>query len=206
MTITPTQKAILQALSKNACTLLVLSGRTRRLAGTVRDACAAMVEATPPLVANVRYGGDTLIRLTKAGADARESAAVVVPKHGISPNHHTIMVRLSEGPATYAQLGAAAGIQPGSAGRIVARHMRHLLDVDQSTGGAWVFRLNEAGKKAAAGLEHAAIVERRGRPRLYIDPEEAAKVAHLNPTRAAKQLGCSKQTVRRMREREAQNG
>lgn len=120
----------------------------------------------------------------------------------VTKTEHAIMVRLLEGPATYRQLGRAAGVSPDGARRAATRHILTRRPVvatycEQGPANADVLRVTDHGRALFAG---AVVVDRGGRHRL-LDVAALARLDGLSTAAAAAELGVSSQTVRRARAR-----
>jgi len=121
----------------------------------------------------------------------------------LSKTEHAIMTRLAQGPATYEELGAAAGISSDGARKTCTRGLLRVRPVvvtyapETGPNGRDVLRITEAGREALPG---AVVTERREHP-------NRVTVAHLKRCRgmsaldAAAYLGVSHTSVRKARRR-----
>ena len=123
----------------------------------------------------------------------------------VSRSEHAILTRLAKGPATYAQLGEAAGIKADSASTVCRRHLLRYRPVlvtyqgEPGPRGADVLCITPRGVEALKTVE---VLERRGRVPLLSD-DAVARTAHLSAIDAAATLQVSINTVRRARNRVA---
>ena len=120
----------------------------------------------------------------------------------VTKTEHAMMMRLLEGPATYRQLGRAAGVSPDGARKAATRHILTRRPVvatycEQGPANADVLRVTDHGRALFAD---AVVVDRCGRHRV-LDLAALGRFDELSTADAAAELGVSGQTVRRARAR-----
>jgi hypothetical protein len=122
----------------------------------------------------------------------------------VSRSEHAMLTRLANGPATYVQLGEAAGIKASSAGTISRRHLLRYRPVlvtyhtEIGTNGADILCLTDAGRAVLPSLK---IVDRRGQSR--VTQADLDRTTHLSDLDASIRLRVSVKTIQRARARAA---